>query len=57
MPNMIERELQAVHTTIAELERKQRECVNVRHYIYLDEEKQKMEKKRRELLEQLEVEY
>lgn len=56
MPNSLERELNAIHNTIAELKRKRENTVNIKHYEYLTKEIQDFENKRLELLEQMEVE-
>ena len=56
MPNQLERELSAIHSSIAEIKRKMKECVNVKHYEALQKELEEFEKMRLELLKQMEVE-
>ena len=56
MPNQLERELFAIHSSIAEIQRKMADCVNVKHYEYLQEQLDELEKKRLELLKDMEVE-
>ena len=56
MPNQLEQELKAIHCTIAEIERKQKDCVNVDRYEELENLKKEFEDKRLELLKLMEVE-
>ena len=56
MPNSLERELNAIHTTIAEIKRQMNDCANIKHYEALQEKLEEFEAMRIELLKQMEVE-
>jgi len=56
MPNKLEMELRAIHSSIAEVKRQMNDCVNVKHYENLQSRLQEFEKMRLELLKQMEVE-
>ena len=56
MPNQMELELQAIHTTIAEIKRQMKDCVNVNHYEALQEKLNEFEEMRLNLLKDMEVE-
>lgn len=56
MPNQMELELQAIHTTIAEIKRQMKDCVNVKHYEALQEKLNEFEEMRLNLLKDMEVE-
>lgn len=56
MPNQLEEELKAIHSTIAEIKRQMEECVNVKHYEALQSKLEEFENMRLELLKQMEVE-
>lgn len=57
MPNTLEHQLKAIHTSIAETKKQMEECVNVRHYETLQKQLQAYEEARLELLKLMEVEY
>jgi len=56
LPNQAEMELKAIHTTIAEIKRQMKDCVNVKHYEALQEKLEEFEAMRMELLKKMEVE-
>ena len=56
MPNQLEEELKAIHSSIAEIRRKMNDCVNVKHYQELEKQLNEFEEMRLELLKQMEVE-
>ncbi len=56
MPNQMELELKAIHTTIAEIKRQMKDCVNVKHYEALQEKLNEFEEMRLNLLKDMEVE-
>lgn len=56
LPNNLEEQLRAVHSSIAEIKRQMNDCVNVKHYEVLQEQLVEYEKARDELLRQMEVE-
>ena len=56
MPNQLERELSAIHSSIAELKRRMVDCVNVNHYAELEKQIDELEEKRIKLLNEMEVE-
>ena len=56
MPNQLELELRAIHTTIAEIKRQMKDCVNVTHYEALQEKLNEFEEMRLNLLKNMEVE-
>lgn len=57
MPNQLEMQLQAIHSSIAEIKKQMNECVNVKHYETLQKQLQAYEEARLELLKIMEVEY
>lgn len=57
MPNQLERELFAIHSSIAEIKRQMADCVNVKHYEEYEKQLEELEKARLELLEQMGCEY
>lgn len=56
MPNCAEMELKAIHSSIAEIKRQMKDCVNVKHYEALQEQLNEFEEMRLELLKKMEVE-
>lgn len=56
MPNQLERELQAIHSSIAEIKRQMMDCVNVNHYAELEKKLAEYEEARLKLLNEMEVE-
>lgn len=56
LPNSLEEQLRAVHSSIAEIKRQMNDSVNVKHYEALQEQLIEYEKVRDELLKQMEVE-
>ena len=56
MPNSLEEELRAIHSSIAEIKRQMAECINVKHYEALQEKLREYEEARIELLKLMEVE-
>lgn len=57
MPNQLELQLKAIHTSIAETKKQIRESVNVKHYEELQKQLQAYEQARLELLKLMEVEF
>ena len=53
MPNQLELELRAIHSSIAEIKRQMIECVNVNHYEKLQKQLNEFEEKRLKLLNQM----
>ena len=56
LPNSLEEQLRAVHSSIAEIKRQMNDSVNVKHYEELQEQLVEYENVREELLRQMEVE-
>ena len=56
LPNSLEEQLRAVHSSIAEIKRQMNDSVNVKHYEELQEKLVEYENVREELLRQMEVE-
>ena len=56
MPNQLELELTAIHSTIAEIKRQMNDCVNVKHYEALQKKLNEFEEMRLELLKAMAVE-
>ena len=56
MPNSMEEELRALHSSIAQIKRDIANCVNVKHYEALQEKLDEFEEMRLKLLNQMEVE-
>ncbi len=53
---MLEEQLKAIHSSIAEIKRQMKNSVNVKHYELLQHKLNEFEKARDELLKQMEVE-
>lgn len=56
MPNQLESELRAIHSSIAEIKKQMEDCVNIKHYLELEKRLGEFEDMRLELLKQMEVE-
>lgn len=53
---MLEEQLKAIHSSIAEIKRQMEDCVNVKHYAVLQDLLKEYEQARDDLLKQMEAE-